>query len=171
MKKILILLVLVMLPFVPLLGCDTSLPSGDESGDGNNNGGGESGQTWVLTFHDSGSAPHPQTVTVYVTPFTIGSGTWGETGESAGLWMFGPDGVCTYKLMVGGNVVPDSPGDRFSCVSLAGAGCGMQTVGSCDFVANGNFPDATTVSGTFTLTTNSPIGTATGTNTLDGYLR
>jgi hypothetical protein len=127
------------------------------------------GQMWILTFNDSGSAPHPQTIEVYVAPFT-NSGTWGEVGDSAGLWMYGTDGVCTYRLMVGGNVVHDGSGDRFSCVNLGNSGCGMQTLGSCDFVANGNFPNATTVSGTYTLTTTSSLGTATATNTIDGYI-
>ena len=134
---------------------------GSSSGGG---GGSNSGQTWSVTFNDSGSAPHPQTVTVYVSPYTY-SGTWGQS-TSTGLTMYSPDGTCQYQLMVGGNVVHDSPGDRFSCVNLGGSGCGMQTIGSCSFTANGNFPNATSASGTFNLTTTSRLGTVSGTNTI-----
>lgn len=125
----------------------------------------DSGQTWLVTFNDSGSAPHPQTITVYVAPFTTGS-TWGEVGDSPGLYMYAPDGVCKYRMMVGGNSAHDSPGDRFSCVNLGASGCGMQTLGRCEFTLNGHYPDATSGGGTFTLTTQSPLGTITGTNTI-----
>ncbi len=122
------------------------------------------GQYWLVTFNDSGSAPRPQTVRVYIAPFTIGS-TWGETSGSAGLWMYAPDGVSRYQLLVGGNSFHDT-NDRFDCVNLGGAGFGMQTLGRCSFTVNGHFPDATAGSGTYTLTTQSPLGTVTGTNTI-----
>ena len=129
------------------------------------------GQIWALVFNDSGSAPHPQTIKVYIAPFTTSS-TWGEPGggRSPGLWMYGPDGVCKYRLMVGGNSFHDSPRDRFDCVNLSASGCGMQTMGTCSFSINGNYPDATEASGTYSLTTQSPLGTASGTNSITGFV-
>jgi hypothetical protein len=144
--------------FVPA-GCGVTSPSSTTSSAS------DTGQSWLVTFNDSGSAPHPQTVKVYVAPFTTGS-TWGEVGDSQGLYMYGPDGVCKYRMMVGGNSSHDSPGDRFTCVNLGASGCGMQTLGRCEFTLNGHFPDATSGTGTFTLTTQSPAGSITGTNTI-----
>jgi hypothetical protein len=157
-------LVVVMALAAPLMLGAPCVTSTGGSGDG----GGDLGwQKWQLTFQDSGSAPHPQTIPVIVTPITYSS-TWGEAGGSPGLWMYAPDG-CYYQIRVGGNSFHDSPGDRFECVNLGGAGCGMQTVGTCTLTANGNFPDATAMSGTYTLTTTSPLGTFTATNDVDGY--
>ena len=119
------------------------------------------GQYWLLTFHDS---QRPQTVRVYIAPFTTGS-TWGETSGSSGLWMYGPDGICRYQLPVGGNSFHDT-NDRFDCVNLGASGCGMQTLGRCSFTVGGHFPDATAGSGTYSLTTQSPLGTVMGSNTI-----
>jgi len=127
-------------------------------------------QVWELTFEDSGSAPHPQTIIVSVPPFTT-SGTWGENSQSPGLWLYGPDGICKYQIRVGGNIVHDAGGDRWSTVNLGGAGCGMQTLGTCQLTSNGQFPQATTVSGTCTLTTESPLGSVTLTQRVTGHRR
>ena len=126
-------------------------------------GGGAGGQTWTMTFQDPGGGG--QQLEILVSEFTH-SGTWSETSDSPGLWMTDPSGQCRYQLTVGGNVFHDSPGDRFSCVNLGGAGCGMQTLGSCELTANGNYPNATAANGTYTLTTETQGGdrvTANGT--------
>ena len=108
-------------------------------------------QTWELTFHDN---MHPQTVKVTVKPFT-NSGTFSETSDSPGVWMFDASGSKCFRLPVGGNIVHDSPGDRWSFVGMGGSGCGMQTLGSnSSGTANGNFPFATLINnGVVTLTT------------------
>lgn len=125
----------------------------------------QAGQKWQLDFADS---MHPQSITVGINPFT-NSGTFGEFGSSPGLWMFGPDGVCKYRLPVAGNIVHDSSGDRWSSVNLGGAGCGMQTLGTLSLTSDGNFPNATRVSGTCTLTTDSPLGQVRATTTVTGH--
>ncbi|MDH4164619.1 MAG: hypothetical protein OEW15_18305 [Nitrospirota bacterium] len=124
------------------------------------------GQYWSLTFEDT---MHPQTIKVYIAPITTGS-TWGVTSDSPLLWMYDTSGNKCYNLLVGGNSYHDSPGDRFDCVNLHGSGCGMQTVGSCSFTINGNFPNANAVAkGSYTLSTTSPLGTITGTQSITGY--
>jgi hypothetical protein len=128
------------------------------------NGANESNQTWELTFQDSGSASHNQTVKVNVTPFT-NSGTFSETSDSPGLWMYDASGKKCYRLPVGGNIVSDASGDRWSFVAMTGSGCGMTTLcSSSSGTANGNFPDANYISnGVMVLKTTSPLGTFSGT--------
>lgn len=123
-------------------------------------------QTWDLTFTGGTIV---QVVEVLVTPFT-NSGTFSETSDSGGLWMYDASGTKCYTLNVGGNIVHDSPGDRWSFVAMSGAGCGMQTLGSnSSGTANGNFPDADYIgNGVVTLTTQSPIGTVTAVATWTG---
>lgn len=120
-------------------------------------------QTWQLTFSDGGSASHIQVVKVLVTAFTY-SGTFSETSDSGGLWMYDVNGDKCFKLKVEGNIVSDSPGDRWSFVGMSGTGCGMKTTGSnSSGTANGNFPAATYIANGFlTLTTESPLGTFSG---------
>ena len=123
-------------------------------------------QTWNLIFT---SGTIIQVVEVTVSPFT-NSGTFSETDDSLGLWMYDAAGVICYRLNVGGNIVHDSPGDRWSFVAMSGAGCGMQTLGSnSSGTANGNFPDANYIgNGVVTLTTQSPLGTVTAIATWTG---
>jgi hypothetical protein len=120
-------------------------------------------QTWELIFQDGGSTPHLQYVKVSIKGF-VNSGTFTETSDSAGLWMYDPAGNKCYKLSVGGNIVRDSPGDRWTFVNMGGSGCGMQTLAlSSSGTANANFPIATGLTnGQLTLRTTSPLGTFTG---------
>ena len=111
-------------------------------------------QVWELT-NDGGDV-----ATVTVSQFT-NSGTFTETNGSAG-WFIRLPGL-TYRLHVGGNVVHSGGGDRWSFVGLTGGAGNAQTLGQGEGTANGQFPNATTVSGTLTLTTQTPIGTQTGT--------
>jgi hypothetical protein len=121
-------------------------------------------QTWVITFQDGGSTPHTQIVKVVVTPF-INSGTFSETSDSQGLWMYDTNGNKCFKLPFVGNIVHDTPGDRWSFVAMTGQGCGMITLcTSSSGTANGNFPDANYIgNGVMVLETTSPLGKFSGT--------
>lgn len=84
--------------------------------------------------------------------------------------MYDASGNKCFNLLVGGNGVHHSLNDRFSCVNLGGAGCGMQTLGSGSFSMNGHFPDGTiVVNGTYTLTvTNAGGQRVSGTQVITG---
>lgn len=119
-------------------------------------------QVWELSFQDGGSTPHFQQIEVVVTSFTY-SGTFSETADSPGLWMYDANGSECYRLHVGGNIFRATPGDHWSFVGMTGQGCGMSTYESgSSGSANGNFPYATGVSGQLILTSESPFGTASG---------
>ena len=150
MKTLKFTLVLALL-FLVVSSCFEEEQNGEEN---------PSAQTWTLTFT---AGTIVQVVKVTVTPFT-NSGTFFETSDSQGLWIYDVDGTPCYRLNVGGNIVHDSPGDRWSFVAMSGGGCGMQTLGSnSSGTANGNFPDADYISnGVVTLTTQSPLGTVSG---------
>lgn len=161
MKKIALISMVVLC--ILMCGCGNTGNSSSSSSSDNSS---SSGQTWYLTFNDT---MHPQTIKVYVAPYTTGS-TWGETGDSPLLWMYDTSGNQCYNLLVGGNSYHNSSGDTFDCVNLHGSGCGMQTIGTCSFTVNGNFPNATSVvSGSYTLTTTSPLGTIKGTQSITGH--
>jgi tetratricopeptide (TPR) repeat protein len=115
-------------------------------------------QVWELTELGSGQVAR---VFVY-------AGVFNETDDSPGWWIYDASGNRLYKLTVGGNIFRNSPGDTWRFVGLAGVGGGYQTMGTGEGVANGNFPDATTVSGTMSLTTQNPLGTVTGSGTWSG---
>ena len=131
-------------------GCESSapppLPSSSPAS--------EAAQTWELTNETGDIA------IVAVTPFT-NSGTFSETDDSPG-WFVRMPGL-SYRLHVGGNIVHTNGGDRWSFVGLTGGAGNAQTLGQGEGTANGQFPNATAVSGTLTLTTQTPIGTQTGT--------
>jgi hypothetical protein len=120
-------------------------------------------QVWELAFEDGGSASHYQWIKVQITGFT-NSGTFNETSDSPGLWMYDASGTKCYRLKVGGTIVRDSPGDRWTFVDMRGNGCGMTTTGGNTVgTANANFPYATgLLNGRVTLTTQSSLGTASG---------
>ena len=150
-KYIFYLLIIAILPvMVGTLGCESGapppLPSSSPAS--------EAAQTWELTNETGDIA------IVAVTPFT-NSGTFSETDDSPG-WFVRMPGL-TYRLHVGGNIVHTSGGDRWSFVGLTGGAGNAQTLGQGEGTANGQFPNATAVSGTLTLTTQTPIGTQTGT--------
>jgi hypothetical protein len=115
-------------------------------------------QVWELTELGSGQIAR---VLVY-------AGVFNETDDSPGWWIRDASGNRLYKLAVGGNIFRNSPGDTWRFVGLAGSGGGYQTMGTGEGIANGNFPDATTVSGTMSLTTQNPMGTVTGPGTWSG---
>ena len=110
-------------------------------------------QIWDLTFNYD-QPGNSQTVEVMVTPFT-NSGTFGETDDSQGLWVYDAAGAICYRLPVGGNIVHDSPGDRWSFVGMSGSStsCGMQTLGgNTSGMADDKFPCAIFIEGEVTLT-------------------
>ena len=118
----------------------------------------QSPQTWTL-LNSAG-----QMATVVVSPFT-NSGTFGETSNSAGWWVDITQD-CSIRLTVGGNITKTSSGDHWTFVSLGGAGCGHQSLGTAEGTANGNFPNANQVAnGTLSISTEGPGGDATGTGT------
>jgi len=114
-------------------------------------------QVWQLTEQEGG-----QVATVTVSPFTY-SGTFSETSDSPGWWIFGTTGQPLFRLPVGGNIVHNGAVDRWSFVGLAGSGGGYQTIGNGEGTTDRPFPNATTVNGTVTITTQSPLGTVGGT--------
>ncbi len=122
----------------------------------NNNDPDTSAQTWELTFKVGDTE---QKVEVYVTPFTY-SGTFGETSDSQGLWVYDIDGTTCFRMDVGGNIVHDSPGDRWSFVAMGGVGCGFQMLATnSSGTANGNFPEADYISnGVVSFMVQSPMG-------------
>jgi hypothetical protein len=122
-----------------------------------------SAQVWNLTNDDG------QTATVIVEPFTY-SGTFSETSSSAGWWMIDNTGAQAFRFNIGGNIAHSSQGDEWTFVNFGGSGGGYQSIGTASGTANGNFPYATEVSGTYTLTTTSGFGTASGSGTWSGVL-
>ena len=121
------------------------------------------------TDHFEGTAPVPirvrpelEVARVILSPYTY-SGTFSETSDSPGWWIFDTVGNPLYKLPVGGNIVHSSQGDIWQFVNFGNAGGGYQTLGRGEGTANGNFPNANAVSGTITFTTQSRLGTVTGT--------
>ncbi len=122
-----------------------------------------SAQVWNLTNDDG------QIATVIVQPFTY-SGTFSETADSAGWWLLDSSGAQAFRFNVGGNIAHSSPGGTWTFVNFGGSGGGYQSMGTAEGTANGNFPYATYVSGTYSLTTTSPLGTVSGTGTWYGVL-
>ncbi len=122
-----------------------------------------SAQIWNLTNDDG------QTATVIVQPFTY-SGTFSETADSAGWWLLDSSGAQAFRFNIGGNIAHSSSGDVWTFVNFGGSGGGYQSLGTAEGTANGNFPYATYVSGTYTLTTTSPLGTVSGSGTWYGEL-
>jgi hypothetical protein len=136
-----------------------------DGGTNNQNNGGNNGvvsaQVWELT-NDMG-----QTATVIVQPFSY-SGTFTETSNSDGWWVLDAQGNEVCRLNLGGNIFHDSGGDRWEFVNYGGQGGGYQVLGTAEGTANGNFPYATSVSGTCQATINSPMGSTSGQDTWTG---
>lgn len=120
-------------------------------------------QTWIITFHDEGLVGRDVDVKVVVSPFT-NSGTFSETSDSEGLWMYDAQGQKCYRLPVGGNIVHDGAGDRWSFMGMSGSGCGMSTMaGQSSGTANGHFPDASQITnGYVNIYTSTPMGSGGG---------
>lgn len=118
-------------------------------------------QVWNLAFSDGGTTPHFQEIEIQIN-FGTTTATFSETATSQGLWMYDAGGQECYRLTVEGMIVHDSP-DRWTFIGMTGAGCGMQTLGSNSTgLSNSNFPYSTGANGTVILTTQSPLGTASG---------
>jgi hypothetical protein len=119
----------------------------------------DSPQIWEVTVTDNYN--HKQIAHVVIKPFTY-SGDFVETADSPGWWIFGTNGEPLYKLPVQGNIVYDSPVDRWDFVNFGGAGGGYQTLGTGQgkFLQR-NYPDAVTASGSVQFKTDSPLGSAT----------
>jgi hypothetical protein len=128
-----------------------------------------SSQVWLLNFGDAPCGMGLELAKVRVTPFTY-SGAFSETSDSPGVYIWGPTCTCSYRLRIGGNVVHSTPYDRWDFVNVGGAGCGMQTLCTVTGTANGNFPNATSVNGSITCTTQSPLGQSTGSGTWQGTM-
>jgi len=120
-------------------------------------------QVWELTEDE-----RHQVVKVFVLPYTY-TRTFTETSDSPGWWIFDSAGNPMYKLPVGGNIFHSSQGDSWDFVNFGNAGGGYQTLGRGEGTANGSFPGANAVSGKITFTTQSRLGTVTGTVKWSGY--
>jgi len=151
----------------------TGCPLPGSNSNGNNSNGGNSAQTWVLDFGpDPVKQGREEEATVVVSPFT-NSGAFDEVSPDplGGLIVYNPNGSCSYQLTIGGMVSHAGQDDSWSITQLSGDGCGMQSMGSGSGTANGAFPNATSVSGTASLTTQSPLGTATNSQNWTGHLQ
>ncbi len=118
-------------------------------------------QTWLLDFGPDPVVGGREEIAKVIVSFPNGasSGTFSETSDSPGVYVYSPDGTCSYKLAIGGSVSHGGTYDNWLFVGVSGAGCGMSSVGSGTGTANGLFPNATSVTGNLTLTTQSPLGT------------
>lgn len=151
----------VSLPVIALSLALASCMNNGLSSTGNSSSSANS-QFWTLNFGPAYSGGPNEIAYVAISPFT-NSGTFSETSNSPGVYMFNNDRSCSYRLSIGGNVFHNGANDTWQFVGMSGSGCGMQTMGSGGGTANGAYPNATAVGGTVTLTTQSSLPTATGT--------
>lgn len=128
-------------------------------------------QTWLLDF---GADPHVagrrEQAKVLVTGFTY-SGTFSETSDSPGVYVYNGDGSCRYKISIGGSVSHNGTYDNWTFSGVTGSGCGYNTVGNGGGTANGAYPAAGSVSGTLTLNTQSPLGTTSNSGNWTGTIQ
>lgn len=115
-------------------------------------------QVWEITENENGQ----------VVRVLVDAGVFNETSDSPGWWIKDGVGNRMYKLPVNGNIFRNSPGDTWRFVNFGNAGGGFQTLGGGEGTANGNFPAATTVTGTMKITTQSPLGSTSGSGTWSG---
>jgi len=95
-------------------------------------------QKWDMV-NDAG-----ETAIVTVSPFTY-SGTFSETSDSPGWYMTYPGG--SLRIPISGTISHFSQGDHWSFAITVQSG-GVSLLGSGEGYSNGNFPNATTASGT-----------------------
>ncbi|MBI3511693.1 MAG: hypothetical protein HY064_13610 [Bacteroidetes bacterium] len=99
-------------------------------------------QKWKLT-DDAGQVAY---VTIY--PFTY-SGTFNETDDSPGWWI-GCEGGGSIRIPISGTIAKSDYGDSWTfTISLGGCGCTVQ--GQAEGNSIGSFPDASFVSGTYSM--------------------
>lgn len=158
----------VSLPVIALLLALVSCMNSGLSSTGNSSSSSSAAsQVWTLDFGPAYSGGPEEIAYVAIPPFT-NSGAFSETSSSPGVYMYNNDRSCSYRLTIGGNVFHNGANDTWQFVGMAGAGCGMQTMGSGGGNAMGASPNATSVKGTVTLTTQSSLPTNTGTFTWTG---
>ncbi len=116
----------------------------------------QTSQEWVLV-NQSGD-----TVTVAVPSGTYGS-TFTETTDSNGWYVYIP-GLNSIRLTVGGNI----NGTEWRFVGLTGSGSQVNCIGSGTGTADASFPNSSSVSGTVTINTQSPLGATSGTGSWSG---
>ena len=116
----------------------------------------QASQEWVLV-NQSGDS-----VTVTVPAGTNGS-TFTETADSNGWYVYIP-GMSAIRLTVGGNI----SGSEWSFVGLTGSGPQVNCIGYGGGTADASFPNSSTVSGTVTINTQSPLGSTGGTASWNG---
>lgn len=153
-----------------LLATGCPLP-GSNSNNGNGNGTNNAvTQYWMLDFGpDPVVAGREEEAKVAIAPFTY-SGTFTETSDSPGLYIYDPGGGCSYRMSIGGSIAHSSQGDQWLFQGVTGAGCQMSTLGNGGGTSNGQYPAATAAGGTLTLNTQSPIGPASGNQKWAGTL-
>jgi hypothetical protein len=109
----------------------------------------ESGsQTWILTCEG-------ESVKVILTPVTYSS-TFSETADSHG-WVYNPPGIQPIHIPVSGQVFHTGGGDRWEFHNLFNDGTIKIDIWG-EGTANGQYPNATMVTGTMRETVDTPMG-------------
>jgi hypothetical protein len=116
----------------------------------------QSSQEWVLV-NEMGD-----TATVTVPAGTNGS-TFTETSDSDGWYVYIP-GVNDIRITVGGNI----SGANWRFVGMTGGGGNVNVIGNGTGTADTAFPNSSSVAGTVTINTQSPMGSTSGTGTWNG---
>ncbi len=116
----------------------------------------QSSQEWVLV-NEMGD-----TATVTVPAGTYGS-TFTETNGSNGWYVYIP-GMDPIRITVGGNI----SGAEWRFVGMTGSGPQVNVIGNGTGTADATFPNSSSVSGTVTINTQSPLGATSGTGSWSG---
>jgi len=116
----------------------------------------QSSQEWVLVNQMG------DTATVTVPSGTYGS-TFTETTDSDGWYVYIP-GMNAIRITVGGNI----SGAEWRFVGMTGSGPQVNVIGNGTGTADSTFPNSSSVSGTVTINTQSPLGATSGTGSWSG---
>ena len=113
-------------------------------------------QEWVLVNQAGDSV----TVTA---PAGTCTSSFTETTDSNGWYVYIP-GLDPIRLTVGGSI----SGSNWRFVDLTGGGPQVNVIGSGTGTADSAFPGSSSVSGTVTINTQSPLGATSGTGSWSG---
>ena len=113
-------------------------------------------QEWVLVNQAGDSV----TVTVPAGTYTS---TFTETSNSNGWYVYIP-GLDPIRITVGGSI----SGANWRFVGMTGSGPQVNCIGNGTGTADAAFPNSSSVSGTVTINTQSPLGATSGAGTWSG---
>jgi hypothetical protein len=116
----------------------------------------QTSQEWVLVNQMG------DTATVTVPAGTYGS-TFTETSSSNGWYVYIP-GMSAIRISVEGEI----SGANWRFVGMTGSGPQVNVIGNGTGTADANFPNSSSVSGSVTINTQSPLGSTSGTGTWSG---